>query len=91
MLPAEKPGVNGPRAGTDQRQGDGEHRQYGAIPNMGPQREGDPRFGAPGDDAGDGRPQAGNEQDAGQRSDHLGRRKCATRCRDCAVHQSSAD
>jgi len=91
MLPAEKVGVNGPRAGSDQRQGHGEHRQYGAIPNMGSQREGDPRFSAPGNNSGDGRPQTGNEQDTGQRSDQLGNRKCATRCRDRAVHQSSAD
>jgi len=91
MLPAEKPGVNGPRAGSDQRQGHGEHRQYGAIPEMGTQREGNPRFGASGDNSGDGRPQTGNEKDAGEGSDHLRRRSRPTGCRDRAVQQSSAD
>jgi len=91
MLPAEKPGVNGPRAGSDQRQGQGEHCQYGAIPDMCTQREGDPRFGARGDNSGDRRPQTGNEKEAGEGSDHLRRRSRPTRCRDRAVQQSSAD
>jgi len=91
MLPAEKPSVNGPGARSDQRQGHGEHRPYGASPDMGPQREGDPRFGAPGNNSGDGRPQTGNEQDAGQRSDHFRGHSRPTGCRDCAVHQSTAD
>ena len=91
MLPAEKPGVNGPRAGSDQRQGHGEHRQYGAIPEMGTQREGNPRFGAPGDNSGDGRPQTGNEKDTGQSSDQLRRCSRPTGSRKAAVQQSSAD
>ena len=91
MLPAVKPGVNGPRAGPDQRQRYGPHRQYRAIPDMGRRREGDPRFGAPGDNSGYGRPKTGDEQQAGQRSDHLRRPNSATGCRDRAVQQSSAD
>jgi len=91
MLPAVKPGVNGPRAGPDQRQGYGEHRQYGAIPNMGRRREGHPRFGAPGQYSGDGRPKAGDEEDAGQRSDYLRRLNAVTGFRDRAVDQRSAN
>jgi hypothetical protein len=54
-------------------------------------REGDPRFGARRHNSGDRRPQTGDEQDAGERSDHLRRRNRAIGCRDRAVQQSSAD
>jgi len=91
VLPAVEPGVNRPCTGSNQHQGHGEHRQHGAIPHMGTQREGNPRFGAPGDNSGDGRPQTGNEKDAGQSSDQLRRCSRATGSRKAAVQQSSAD
>ena len=91
MLPAIKPGVDGPRAGPEQRQGYGEHRQYGAIPDMGRQRKGNPRFSAAGDNPGERRPQTGDEKDAGQSSDHLRRCSRPTGSRKAAVQQSSAD
>ena len=91
MLPAEKPGVNGPRAGSDQRHGYGPHGQYRAIPDMGGRGEGDPHFGAPGYNSGQGRPQTGDEQQAGEASDHLRRPKRVTGRRHRAVQQSTAD
>jgi len=91
MLPAVKPGIDGPRAGPDQRQGNGKHHQYGAIPDMGRGREGDPRFGARGHNSGHGRPQTGDEEDTGEASNNLRRRKLTTLRRDRAVHQSTAD
>jgi len=91
MLPAVKPGIDGPRAGPDQRQGNGKHRQYGAIPDMGRGREGDPRFGAPGHNSGERRPETGNEQDARHRSNDLRRRYRATGRCGHAAEQNSAD
>jgi hypothetical protein len=91
MLPAVKPGVNGPRAGSDQRQGYGPDGQYRAIPDMGGRREGDPHFSAPGDNSGQRRPKTGDEQQAGEASDHLRHLKSVTgRCHR-AVQQSTAN
>jgi len=91
MLPAVKPGIDGPLSGPDQRQRHAQHRQCGGNTRMGRRREGDPRLGARRHNSGDRRPQTPNEQEAGQRSDHLRRRNRATGCRDHAVLQSSAD
>ena len=91
MLPAEKPGVNGPRAGSDQRQGHGPHGQDRAVPDMAGRRQSDPHFSAPGDNSGYGRPKAGDEEDAGQRSDYLRRLNAVTGFRDRAVDQSTAN
>ena len=56
MLPAVKPGIDGPRAGSDQRQRHAKHRQCGGNTRMGRRREGDPRLGARSHNSGDGRP-----------------------------------
>ena len=61
------------------------------LPDMGRRREGDPRLGARRHSSGERRPQAGDQQEAGQRSDHVRRRNRATGCRDGAVQQSGAD
>ena len=71
MLPAVKPGIDGPLSGPDQRQRHAKHRQCGGNTRMGRRREGDPSLGARRHNAGAGRPQTGNEQKAGQRSNHL--------------------
>ena len=91
MLPAVKPGVNGPCAGSDQRQSYGPNGQYRAIPDMGGRRQGDPHFSAAGDNSGQGRPKTNDEQQAGEGSDHLRRPKTFTGRRHCAVQQSTAD
>ena len=91
MLSAVEPGIDGPLAGPDQRQRHAKHRQCGGNTRVGRRRERDPRFGTRRHHSGDGRPQAGDEKEASQRSDHLRRRNRATGCRGHAVHQSSAD
>lgn len=91
MLPAVKPGIDGPLAGPDQRQRHAKHRQCDGNTRMGSRREGGPRFGASHQNSGDGRPQTRDEQEAGQRSDYLRRRNRAGACRGHAVLHSSAD
>ena len=90
MLSAVKPGIDGPLAGPDQRQRYAQHRQCGGSTRMGGRREGDPRLGARRHNSGDGRPQTGDEQEAGQRADHLRRRNRAAGCRNRAVLKGSA-
>ena len=46
MLPAVKPGIDGPLAGPDQRQRQAQRRQCHGNTSMGRRREGDPRLGA---------------------------------------------
>ncbi|HZW94753.1 MAG TPA: hypothetical protein VFF64_17530 [Candidatus Eremiobacteraceae bacterium] len=91
MLPAVKPGIDGPLAGPDQRQRHAKHRQCDGNARMARRGERNPRLGARRHNSADGRPQAGNEQEPGQRSDHLRRRNRATGCRGHAVQQSRAD
>ena len=91
MLPAVKPGIDGPRTGADQRQSYAKHRQCDGNTRMGRRRQGDPRLGARRHNTGDGRPQTRDEQEAGERSNHLRRRDRATGCSGHAVLQSSAD
>jgi len=62
MLPAVKPGIDGPRSGPDECQDHTKHRQYGGQNRMSRRRDGNPRFGARGENSGDRRPQTGNEQ-----------------------------
>jgi hypothetical protein len=61
------------------------------IPDMGGRREGDPHFSEPGDNSGRGGPQTGDEQQAGQSSDHLRRHKSVTGRRHREVQQGSAN
>lgn len=91
MFPAVKPCIDGPLAGSDQRQRYAKHRQYGGNTRMDQRREGDPRLGSRRHNSSDGRPQTGDEQQAGERTDHLRRRNCAAACRGHAVQQSTAD
>jgi len=71
MLPAVKPASDGPPAVPDQRQRHAKHRQYRGRTGISRRRDGGPRFGAPGHNSGEQHPQTGNEQQAGERADHL--------------------
>jgi len=91
MLSAVEPGIDRPLSGPDQRQRHAQHRQCGGNTRMGRRREGDPRLGARRHNSGDRRPQTPNEQEAGQRSDHLRCRNRAAACRGHAVQRGGAD
>jgi len=91
MLSAVKPGIDGPLSGPDQRQRHAQHRQCGGNTRMGRRREGDPRLGTRRHNSGDRRPQTRDEQEAGQRSDHLRRRNRAAACRGHAVQRGGAN
>ena len=91
MLPAVKPGIDGPLAGPDQRQRHAKHRQCGGNTHMGRRREGDPRLGTRHHNTGDGRPQTGDEQEACRGPNHSRRHNRATGGRGDAVDQSRAD
>lgn len=90
MLPAVKPGIDGPLAGPDQRQRHSQHPQRGGMTHMGRRRERDPRLGARRHSSGERRPQTGDQEEACQRSDHVRRRNRITGSRDDAVQQSGA-
>ena len=90
MLPAVESSINGPLAGPDQRQSYTEHRQSDGSARVGRGPKRDPCLRARRNHAGDGRPQTGNQQDTGERSDQLRwRNRGLGRC-DQAIDQSSA-
>lgn len=90
MLPAVQPSIEGPRARPDQRQRQSQHGQQGGNARVGRRFEGDARPGARRDHSGDGRPQTGNQQEPGDRSNRLRGPDCINGCFDQAVQQGSA-